>query len=60
MTLVLVKSSPKKQNLQEIYRERGLFQGTGSGDWASQVALLVKHLCTNAGDIRDMGLIPGS
>ena len=26
---------------------------------ASQVALLVKNLPANAGDIRDMGLIPG-
>ena len=27
---------------------------------ASQVALVVKNLPTNAGDIRDRGLIPGS
>ena len=27
--------------------------------WASQVALVVKHLPANAGDIRDEGLIPG-
>ena len=27
---------------------------------ASQVALVVKNLPANAGDIRDMGLIPGS
>ena len=27
--------------------------------WASQVALVVKNLPDNAGDIRDMGLIPG-
>ena len=26
---------------------------------ASQVALVVKNLSTNAGDTRDMGLIPG-
>ena len=28
--------------------------------WASQVALVVKNLPANAGDIRDMGWIPGS
>ena len=28
--------------------------------WASQVALAVKKLPANAGDIRDVGLIPGS
>ena len=27
--------------------------------WTSQVALVVKNLPANAGDIRDMGLIPG-
>ena len=27
--------------------------------WASQVALVVKNLPANAGDIRDSGLIPG-
>ena len=28
--------------------------------WASQVVLVVKNLPANAGDIRDMGSIPGS
>ena len=28
--------------------------------WASQVVLVVKNLSANAGDIRDVGLIPGS
>ena len=28
--------------------------------WASQLALVVKKLPTNAGDVRDTGLIPGS
>ena len=28
--------------------------------WASQVALVVKNSPVNAGDIRDVGLIPGS
>ena len=27
--------------------------------WASQVALAVKNLPSNAGNVRDMGLIPG-
>jgi len=27
--------------------------------WASQMALVVKNLPANAGDIRDAGLIPG-
>ena len=27
--------------------------------WASQVALVVKNLPTNAGDIKDVGSIPG-
>ena len=27
---------------------------------ASQVVLVVKNLCANSGDIRDVGLIPGS
>ena len=29
------------------------------GSWASQVALVVKNLPANAGDIRDVGSIPG-
>ena len=28
--------------------------------WASQVVLALKNLPANAGDIRDVGLIPGS
>ena len=28
--------------------------------WSSQVALVVKNLSANAGDIRDAGSIPGS
>ena len=28
--------------------------------WASQVALVVKNPSANAGDIRDVGLFPGS
>ena len=32
----------------------------GDGRGASQVAIVVKNLPASAGDIRDMGLIPGS
>ena len=28
--------------------------------WASQVAIVVKNPLANAGDVRDVGLIPGS
>ena len=28
--------------------------------WASQVALVIKNMPANAGDIKDNGLIPGS
>ena len=37
-------------------------QGSGLGyqQWASQVALVVKKLPTNTGDVRDMGSISGS
>ena len=30
-----------------------------STEWASQVALKIKNMLANAGDIRDMGSIPG-
>ena len=39
---------------------KGLPVINDKADWASQVALVVKHLPANAGDIRDEGLIPGS
>ena len=41
----------------------GTVKGTllfGVTKWASWVALLVKNPPANAGDLRDMGLIPGS
>jgi len=31
-----------------------------TSSWATQVALVVKNPPANAGDIRDMGFIPGS
>ena len=30
------------------------------GKWASQVAVVVKNLLANEGDVRDVSLIPGS
>ena len=34
--------------------------GSATGDlWASQVVLVVKNLPANAGDVRDIGSIPG-
>ena len=35
-------------------------QDSISAHWASQVALVVKNLLANAGDIREVGSIPGS
>ena len=35
-------------------------QDSVSAHWASQVALVVKNLLANAGDIREVGSIPGS
>ena len=32
---------------------------TSPGIWAFQVALVVRNLLANAGNVRDMGLIPG-
>ena len=36
-----------------------LFLMVGIVTWASQVVLMAKNLSANAGDIRDLGLIPG-
>ena len=40
-------------NSQFTVRRLGVF-------WASQVALVVKNPPASAGDIRDVGLVPGS
>ena len=37
-----------------------MFHSKYSGNWASQVAVVVKNLPANEGDIRDAGSIPGS
>ena len=47
----------KKVNRDDILL---LFEDIYPLIWASQVALVVKNPCANAGDVRDMGLIPGS
>ena len=60
-----VKLIPVRNSVREEKRKKG----DGEWDfffllvvvlfWASQVALVVKNLPTNAGDIRDLSLIPG-
>ena len=37
-----------------------LAAAAAGGSWASQVALAVKNLLADAGDVRDLGLTPGS
>ena len=46
----------KQAFLKNIYIFIFIFNFIGS--WASQVALVVKNLPANAGDVRDVGLIP--
>jgi len=36
-----------------------IFSTSGKLSWAYQVALVVKNLSANAGDVRDVGSIPG-
>ena len=45
----------------KLFLKRGFkkIEGTYSGKWASQVALVVKNPPANAGDISKMGSIPG-
>ena len=68
--------SGKRLSTETEWKKRGLFRGEHffesrtQGMWgefaktqvwmSSQVALVVKNLSANAGDLRDMGLIPGS
>ena len=37
-----------------------VMQPTACISWASQAALVVKNLPANAGDVRDVGLVPGA
>ena len=57
---VSFKVSPKRV-IFKLFLKRGFkkIEGTYSGKWASQVALVVKNPPANAGDARDMGSIPG-
>ena len=48
------------RNLQIIFSFNICDWGVVDLSWASQVALGEKNLPANAGDLRDMGLIPGS
>ena len=52
--------SPLKQALLGKSEVLSLQQIKGSSNPWVQVALVVKNLLANAGDVRDMGLIPGS
>ena len=45
----------KDQDKASVIKKKNLIK-----NWASQMALLVKNLPANAGDIRNTGLIPGS
>ena len=46
---------------EEIERLSTSLEWTSTtSEWASQVVLVVKNLPANAGDVRNMGLIPGS
>ena len=63
----MVKNLPRIQEtgVQSLGQEDPLQKGMAAGwcttrwHWASQVVLVVKNLPVNAGDIRDVGLIPG-
>ena len=50
---VKTQSSVWNGNLEGLLMDMSFF-------WASQVVLVVKNLCANAGDLRDKGSIPGS
>ena len=58
---VSFKVSPKRV-IFKLFLKRGFkkIEGTYSGKWASQVALVVKNPPANAGDISDVGWILGS
>ena len=45
------------QSHQQVTRP--VFEQKQATEWASQAALEVKNLPTKAGDLRDVGLIPG-
>ena len=39
--------------------KRRIFHESRRVNWASQVVLVVKNMLANAGDLRDVGSIPG-
>ena len=43
-----------------VQRDRRVYGGVRVAGWASQVALVVKNLSANAGDLRGVGSIPES
>ena len=58
--VVKEKLEKSYENTQKgwVSQTLGIMRGS-QRDWASQMALVVKNLPANAGDIRDTGLIPG-
>ena len=54
---IFIKS--KRKGIIKITWAVAIFTGPSVPHGASQVALVVKHPPANAGDIRDMGSIPG-
>ena len=60
-------NSPTKQHAQWIHLDNCLkdqdkynLKPSNPPVWVSRVALMVKSPIANAGDVRDVGLIPGS
>ena len=60
-------NSPTKQHAQWIHLDNCLkdqnkydFKPSNPPVWVSRVVLMVKSPIANAGDVRDVGLIPGS
>ena len=57
----IISSYERKNRCAAIYPEKKVaLEYDFVSMWPSQVALVVKNPSANAGDMRDMGLIPGS
>ena len=57
----IISSYERKNICAAIYQEKKIaLEYDFVSMWPSQVALVVKNPSANAGDMRDMGLIPGS
>ena len=52
------KGKPVQRERESLHRQRKQSYGYQRGQRASQVAIVVKNLPANAGDARDLGLIP--